>query len=271
MPEVGIQRHGLVGVVEMRRPPHNHLGDGVVGELAAAFEDLDADPDCRAILLCAEGRSFCAGADFSGRRPEAANFAGGRDDYGAPAHGRVDDVGAGSLYHEALRLFAIGTPVIAAVHGAAIGGGLGLTLVADLRVTCREARWSVNFSRLGFHPGFALTYTLPELVGIRHARRLFYTGCRIDGAEAAAIGLADECVPQDEVRSRALELAEEIASSAPLAVRAIKATLGGDRLDRLRRATDHELAEQVRLLGTDDAREGIAAYAERRTPKFAAR
>lgn len=112
----------------------------------------------------------------------------------------------------------------------------------------------MNFSRLGFHPGFALTYTLPELVGIRHARRLFYTGCRIDGAEAAAIGLADECVPQDEVRSRALELAEEIASSAPLAVRAIKATLGGDRLDRLRRATDHELAEQVRLLGTDDAR-----------------
>ena len=129
----------------------------------------------------------------------------------------------------------------------------------------------MNFSRLGFHPGFALTYTLPELVGIRHARRLFYTGCRLDGAEAAAIGLADECVPQDEVRSRALELAEEIASSAPLAVRAIKATLGGDRLDRLRRATDHELAEQVRLLGTDDAREGIAAYAERRTPKFAAR
>lgn len=125
MPEVGIQRHGLVGVVEMRRPPHNHLGDGVVGELAAAFEDLDADPDCRAILLCAEGRSFCAGADFSGRRPEAANFAGGRDDYGAPAHGRVDDVGAGSLYHEALRLFAIGTPVIAPVHGAAIGGVSG--------------------------------------------------------------------------------------------------------------------------------------------------
>ena len=71
----------------------------------------------------------------------------------------------------------------------------------------------MNFSRLGFHPGFALTYTLPELVGIRHARRLFYTGCRIDGAEAAAIGLADECVPQDEVRSRALELAEEIAAN----------------------------------------------------------
>jgi enoyl-CoA hydratase/carnithine racemase len=73
VPEVGIQRYGLVGVVEMRRPPHNHLGDGVVGELAAAFEGLDADPDCRAIVLCAEGRSFCAGADFSGRRPEAAS------------------------------------------------------------------------------------------------------------------------------------------------------------------------------------------------------
>ena len=270
--EIQIQRHGLVAVVEMQHPPHNYLVDGVVSDLASAFEELDADPDCRAIVLAAEGKSFCAGANFSGRRPDATTFAGRpADDNAATAAGRIGDVGAGSLYHEALRLFAINTPVIAAVHGAAIGGGLGLTLVADFRVTCVEARWSANFSRLGFHPGFALTYTLPELVGLRHARRLFFTGCRIDGTEAAAIGLADECVPQDRVRSRALELAEEVASSAPLAVQAIKATLAGDRLNRLRAATDHELAEQVRLLATDDAREGIAAYAQRRQPTFAAR
>lgn len=270
--EVQIQRNGLVAVVEMQRPPHNYLVAGLVSDVASTFEELDADPDCHAIVLAAAGRSFSAGADFSGRRPDATTFAGRlADENSDTAAGRIGDVGAESIYHEALRLFAINTPVIAAVHGAAIGGGLGLALVADFRVTCVEARWSANFSRLGFHPGFALTYTLPELVGLRHARRLFFTGCRIDGAEAAAIGLADECVPQDRVRSRALELAEEVASSAPLAVQAIKATLAGDRLNRLRAATDHELAEQVRLLATDDAREGIAASAQRRQPTFVAR
>ena len=109
-------------------------------------------------------------------------------------------------------------------------------------------------------------------VGGQHARRLFYTGARIDGREAAAIGLADECVDDAAaVRARSLELTAEIAASAPLVVQAVKRTLAGDRLDRLRAATDHELAEQVRLLATDDAREGIAAYAERRPPKFHAR
>lgn len=261
---VQVEHEGLVGVVELQRPPHNFFDAGLISEVAAGFEALDADPDCRAIVLAAEGRSFCAGADFSGQRPAADSFSGGGDGPGS--------IGAGSLYHEALRLFAIATPVVAAVHGPAIGGGLGLALVADFRVTCPEARWSANFARLGFHPGFALTATLPELVGGQQARRLFYTGARIDGREAAAIGLADECVDDaPAVRTRSLELAAEIAGSAPLVVRSVKRTLAGDRLDRLRAATDHELAEQVRLLATDDAREGIAAYAERRPPVFTAR
>lgn len=247
-----------MAIVELRRPPHNFFDATLISEIAGAFEDLDADSRCRAIVLAAEGRSFCAGADFSGQAPPAKSFAGG---------GR--SVGAGSLYHEALRLFAIATPVVAAVHGPAIGGGLGLALVADFRITCPEARWSANFARLGFHPGFALTVTLPELVGGHQARRLFYTGARIDGREAASIGLADECVDSvEEVRPRAVALAAEIAGSAPLVVEAVKRTLAGDRLQRLRSATDHELAEQVRLLATDDAREGIAAYAERRPPEF---
>lgn len=257
MGDITMEQEGLVGVVELRRPPHNFFDAGLIGEIGSAFEELDADPGCRAIVLAAEGRSFCAGADFSGQRPDAGSS------------GRGEGIDAGSLYHEALRLFAIATPVVAAVHGAAIGGGLGLALVADFRVTCPDARWSANFARLGFHPGFALTATLPDLVGDQHARRLFYTGVRIDGMEAAAVGLADECVADaGAVRERSLELAAEIAGSAPLVVQAVKRTLARDRLDRLRAATDHELAEQVRLLATDDAREGIAAYAERRPPVF---
>jgi len=263
MAGVHVERDAGIGIVELRRPPHNFFDATLISEIAEAFESLDADGACRAIVLAAEGRSFCAGADFSGRAPAAESFASGS---GGPVGG------VGSLYHEALRLFAVATPVVAAVHGPAVGGGLGLALVADFRITCPEARWSANFARLGFHPGFALTATLPELVGGQHARRLFYTGARIDGREAAAIGLADECVDAvDAVRPRAVELATEIAGSAPLVVQAVKRTLAGDRIDRLRAATDHELAEQVRLLATDDAREGIAAYAERRPPQFQGR
>lgn len=265
MSGVHVTHDGRVGVVELRRPPHNFFDAELIGEIAGAFEELDADPECRAVVLAAEGSSFCAGADFSGQRPAADRFASGGQGSGGGGGS------AGSLYHEALRLFAIATPVVAAVHGPAIGGGLGLALVADFRVTCPRARWSANFSRLGFHPGFALTVTLPELVGGQHARMLFYTGRRIDGREAAAIGLADECVDDDSVRARSIELASEIAGSAPLVVQAVKRTLAGDRLERLRAATDHELAEQVRLLATEDAKEGIAAYAERRPPAFKAR
>jgi enoyl-CoA hydratase/carnithine racemase len=260
---IHVERDGMVGVVELRRPPHNFFDEHLVREIADAFEEMDADPDCRAIVLAAEGSSFCAGADFSaGRRPEADRFAAGGDE-GAG--------GAANIYRQGLRLFAIATPVVAAVHGPAVGGGLGLALVADFRITCPRARWSANFSRLGFHPGFALTVTLPELVGGQHARMLFYTGRRIGGEEAAAIGLADECVDDDRVRERSMELAVEIAGAAPLVVQAVKRTLTGDRLERLRAATEHELAEQVRLLATEDAAEGIAAYAQRRPAEFKAR
>src|SRR5215471_14208662 len=131
--EIGVGLDGHVAAVEMRRPPHNFFDSDLVAELAAAFERLDADPECRAIVLAAEGRSFCAGADFS-RRMETGTVAEGSR---SPA-GR-------HLYKEAIRLFQTRKPIVAAVQGAAVGGGLGLALVADFRVTCQEARFSANF------------------------------------------------------------------------------------------------------------------------------
>src|ERR1051326_7546616 len=128
------------------------------------------------------------------------------------------------LYKEAIRLFRTKKPIVGAVHGAAVGGGLGLALVPDFRVTCTEARFSANFNRLGFHPGFGLTATLPRLVGAQQAALLFYTGRRIPGDEAVRIGLADLLVPQAEVRSAAQALALEIGQSSPLDVLAPRQT-----------------------------------------------
>ena len=111
------------------------------------------------------------------------------------------------------------------MHGAAVGAGVGLAVMADFRVTCPEARFSVNFTRLGFHPGFGLTASLPRLIGAQQAALLMYTGRRITGEQALAIGLADYCVPLDQVRAKATELATEIAQSAPLAIVATRETL----------------------------------------------
>ena len=154
------------------------------------------------------------------------------------------------------------------MQGAAIGGGLGLALAADFRVVAPEARLSANFARLGFHQGFGLSVTLPRLVGHQRAAELLYTGRRVDGDEALAMGLADRLVPLDEVRDAAFAFAADIAASAPLAVESIRATLRGDLAEQVAAATDHEMAEQLRLRRTADFAEGAKAMSERRTPRF---
>jgi len=254
---VAARLDGHVAIVELRRPPHNHFDIALIAQLADAFEAMEADARCRAIVLCAQGKSFCAGADFA--RPDAAT----------PRQHSARAVNP--LYGEALRLFACTKPIVAAVHGAAVGGGLGLALVADFRITCAEARFSANFTRLGFHPGFGLSVTLPRLVGVQHAARLFYTGRRIGGEEAHAIGLADELVAPDQVRPHAIAIAHEIATSAPLAVQATRTTLRAGLVEQVRAAVAHESAEQHAQFATSDFAEGVAAMAARRVPRFEGR
>ncbi|HEV8678940.1 MAG TPA: enoyl-CoA hydratase/isomerase family protein [Stellaceae bacterium] len=257
--EIGVSLDGMVATVEIRRPPNNFFDAALIAEIGEAFERLDADPACRAIVLAAEGRHFCAGADFSKRM-----------DTGTVQEATKSGRGK-HLYKEGIRLFRTQTPIIGAIHGAAVGGGLGLALVPDFRVTCTEARFSANFNRLGFHPGFGLTVTLPRLVGPQQAALLFYTGRRISGDEAVRIGLADVLVPQDEVRSAAQALALEIAQSAPLAVVATRETLRRGLCDAIEAATERELVEQDWLRQTEDFREGIKAMADRRLPDFQGR
>src|SRR6185437_3114082 len=161
--------------------------------------------------------------------------------------------------------------IIAAVHGAAVGGGLGLAMVADFRVSCPEARFAANFTRLGFHPGFGLTVTLPLVIGSTKAAMMFYTSRRVTGDDAYAMGLADVLVPQDQVRAGAVKLAAEIAENSPLGLISTRATMRGDLADRVRAATEHELREQTALRKTDDFKEGVKATAERRVPNFIGR
>lgn len=241
----------FVATVEIQRPPNNFFDLALIESLAAAMQSLDDDPGCRAVVLCAAGKHFCAGADFSGR-----NDANGTE------------VPARHIYDAAFDLFSTKTPVVAAIQGAAIGGGLGVACMPDFRFASPEARFSANFARLGFHHGFGLTVTLPRQVGQQRALDLLYTGRRVNGEEASALGLVDRLVPADELREAAHTFAREIALSAPLAVASIRETMRGSLADEIRVATDREKAEQDRLRSTDDWVEGVRAMSERRTPEF---
>lgn len=257
--DIGVEKSGLVAVIEIQRPPNNFFDVALIHQIADALEALDADGGCRAVVLAAQGKAFCAGANFGDGRMNAQPQAG------------LPQRNVPHLYVEAVRLFRTKKPIVAAVHGPAVGGGLGLAMVADFRVACPETRFCANFTRLGFHPGFGLTVTLPEVVGKTNAAMMFYTSRRITGEEAHKMGLADVLVPQDQVRSAAIALAAEIAENSPLGLLSTRATMRADLADRVRRATDHELEEQDRLRVTEDFKEGVKAMAERRVPNFAGR
>lgn len=255
MADVNVEDRGHVVVVEINRPENNFFDVELITELADIVASLEASTRCRALVLASAGRNFCAGANFSG---------GSRDDSARSAA----NPGPNPLYVQGARLFDSAIPMVAAVQGAAVGGGLGLACVADFRVASSASRFTANFSRLGFHPGFGLTETLPAIVGAQSALRLFYTGARIDGVQAKEIGLVDVLTDPGQERAKAIELAEEIAGSAPLALRSIKATMRAPLAARARSAMDREGTEQAWLMRTGDFKEGIRASAARETPDF---
>jgi enoyl-CoA hydratase/carnithine racemase len=235
--DIRLEWHGHVVVTEIDKPPHNHVSVQLITDLADAFEALDAEPQCRAIVLSSSGA-------MEGINP---------------------------LYTQAVRLFAAKKPIVAAVQGSAVGAGLGLGLVADFRVASPEARFSANFVKLGFHPGFGISHTLPRVVGQQRAALMMLTGRRLKAEEAAAWGLVDQLSSGESLRPDAIDLAEEIAENAPLAVQSTRATLRAELAAAVRAQTDIEFREQSWLRATADFAEGVRAVAERRPGAFVGR
>ncbi|MEZ4365041.1 MAG: enoyl-CoA hydratase/isomerase family protein [Kofleriaceae bacterium] len=248
-----------VGVLTLDRPANRNsmtpeLLDAFVEALAAAR----ADDGLRCLVITGTGTSFSAGADFrsviqrgdDGATPAARSYA---------------------MYEPFLGVLDVEVPVIAACNGHAVGGGFGLALVCDLRVGARGARYGANFARLGLHPGMAITYTLPRLIGAARAAELLYTGRLLDGEAAHQLGVLEHVVDAAAVLPTACALAAEIAAAAPLAVRATKATLSRGVAEAARAAARAEAADQAATLTTIDAGEGIAALLAKRAPVFIGR
>jgi enoyl-CoA hydratase/carnithine racemase len=250
--EVSVEARGHVAVLTFSRPPNNHVSVDSMKALADALFDVDAETDMRASVLAAGGRVFCAGADLV-------------NPGGVGSEGMS---GINPLYVEAVRLFSAKKPIVAAVQGAAVGAGLGLALVADFRVVAPEARFTANFVKLGFHPGFGITHTLPRIVGQQKAALMCMTGRRVTGEQACEWGLADAIAPLDGLLDAAVGLANEIAENAPLAVQSTRATFRAGLAEAVKAQTDHELAEQTWLRKTKDFAEGVRAVNERRAGNF---
>lgn len=243
-----------VAILEVHRPPTNYFDLDVLRQLADAGNELAAGGDCRVIVLASEGKHFCAGANF------------GEGDLG---DARVESSRA--VYTEAARIFDVELPIVAAVQGSAVGGGLGLACAADFRVAAASSRFHANFSALGFHHGFALSVTLPRLVGEQKAAEMLYTSCRLTGSEAYSMGLVDRLVDEGQVRAEAMAFARSIAKSAPLAVRSMRQTLRAGMRQAIRVALERELSEQAWLWKTEDCAAGIEANLARRTAVFQGR
>jgi enoyl-CoA hydratase/carnithine racemase len=252
---VRVEVAGRVATVTLDRPEAlNAISTELALELAAAFEPLATDPGVRAVVLTgAGGRAFCVGADLKQRA--------GFDDHGWFVQREAFRRGFAAVRRCPL-------PTVAAVAGFALGGGTELALACDLLVASDDATFGLPEVRLGLVPAGGGTQLLARRVGRSAARDLVLTGRRVGAAEALALGLCDRVVPAAEVLAAATGLAAEIAANAPTAVRMAKWALEVGADLPLEAAMEVEDQAWRRAVLSDDRREGIAAWVERRDPEF---
>lgn len=261
-PAVLYEAKDFIATITLNRPENrNSMTEDVFEGLRASIARVKEDPELRCVIITGRGKSFCAGADFK---------TGVQRDGGA-TRTLLPNERSFNMYKPFLSILSIEIPVIGALQGHAIGGGFGLAVVCDIRVANRDARYGANFTRLGIHPGMATTYILPRLVGLPRAAELLFTGRIVSGAEAAEIGIVNHAVPEAEVMPRSLELAREIASAAPIAVRWTKRSLYRNCDWDPVPAAESEAQLQSRTFETEDSKEGVAALLEKRVPVFKGR
>jgi enoyl-CoA hydratase len=243
-----------IGIMTLNRADNrNSMTPDLLAGVAETARSINAREDVRCLIIRGSGNTFCGGADFRGDAEET-------DRYG---HEKLHDT-----YKNFLSILDIEVPVIACMNGHAIGGGLGLALVCDIRVANKDARYGANFVKLGMHPGMATTYFFPRFMGVPRAMELLLTGRVIKGDKAAEFGLVNYAVDVDEVFEKSLELAREIASAAPLAVRWTKRSAYDNLNWDIDRAAGREAQLQSQSMKTKDFREGVKALLEKRSPEF---
>ena len=259
---VAIEDDGVASILLNDPETRNAMTPDMGDEMVSAVETLNADATVRVVLITGAGRAFSAGGDLA----MLARDAGMRDDDGP----RLGQHGA-EFYAKFLSVRTLRIPTIAVINGHAIGAGLCFSLGCDMRIAARGAKMGMTFTRLGIHPGMGSTYLLPQLIGSALASELLFTGRIVDADEALGMGLVNRVVQREDLAAAARQLAGDIASAGPLAVRLTKSAIAANRNGTLEDALALESRQQRETFATADAREGIRAIMDKRDPEFSGR
>lgn len=252
------ETHDAVTTITLDRPEKLNAFAGRMREdLLAALRAAEGDANCRVVVITGAGRAFCAGGDVE-------YMSGLQKEGDVNAFRKLLDAGRDIV----TTIAEMPKPVIAAVNGVAAGAGCNLALACDYRIASETAKLGETFVRIGIHPDWGGTWFLPRLVGPSRALEILMTGRMIDAAEALAIGMVDRVVPSAELPSQTTTLARALAEGPPLAIADIKRALTASRMNMLRAQVDLESEHQLRAFLSSDAGEGMAAFFEKRAPKF---
>lgn len=274
MSDVLVERRGAVLLCRFNRPDQlNAITGPLLAEYLEVLEEARTDDAVRVVVTTGAGDAWSAGGDLADLASDKArlglnhlmheNF--GLTESLSLADRAFDRLGIG---RQTLALRHYDKPMIAAVNGAAAGGGFALAMLHDIRIVSDRARFTTAFAHLGLAVEMGISYTLPRAIGLEAAMDLVYTGRRVDAEEALRLGLVRRVVPHADLLGEAMAVAEDIAAKAPVAVqfakRALVRSLDNSFLEQL----ELEWPYQVAAFGTADAREGVAAFIERRRPRF---
>ena len=251
------EKEGSVGILTLNQPDTmNAMSPQLNAELADCVDQIPKESDLRAVIFTGSGKAFSAGGDLDSflTSSEARQAAGGADNLFSNDMSR--------------RFLNIEIPVIAAINGAAVGGGFTLSLTCDLRVASEEARFGAVFARVGLSPEYGSSYLLSRIVGITKASELVLTARIFDAREALEIGLVNDVVAPDNLMMRARDFAKQIAALPPVAIRMAKRTLRHGLESTLSQALDYEEMAETHCFSTLDHQEAVRSFLEKRPPKF---
>lgn len=259
--QVTVEDEGIATLLLNDPDSRNAMTPDMGEQMVAAVEQLRADRSVRVVLVTGAGAAFSAGGNLA-MLARDAGLGDGAD--GAPSmKGSPRD-----FYARFLSIRRLEVPTIAVINGHAIGAGLCFALGCDMRIAARDAKMGMTFTRLGIHPGMGATHLLPRLVGSAVACELLFGGRVFDAAEAARLGIVNRVVNRDDLGAAARQMAEEIASAGPIAVRMTKRAIYQGLTHTLDESLELESLQQGITFGTEDAREGIRALMEKRAPRF---
>jgi enoyl-CoA hydratase/carnithine racemase len=243
----------------------NTISGPMLGSISRLLLQADGDPDVRCVVLTGTGRAFCAGLDLAA---QAQTTGGGLGNLGSPS------AGAGEFdLRDAppVVLHNMDTPTVCALNGGAAGYGLDMALGCDIRIATASAKLNPGFAKRGILPESGGTWLLPRMIGYAKAAELAFRGNTLTAAEAAAVGIVNHAVPDDEFAAFTTQVAGEVAANAPLAVRAIKRMMRMAETETFEQHVHHVFLQLLPLLGTSDFREGVAAFLEKRQAEFTGR